>query len=179
MSELFDFEAGERHHDDVFTVMGRAIRDHFSSDEDKITPAMARTMAKIIDEGFLNGVLSEQSALIQYAKKSMEENTRKARQIEEEINRLACRYRALERDVELQQDRLEKYRKIEQEETDPLLVGAKKAFSFILDETYDRDKAFRAFNSYLRAYGNNVQDIPDPNLGTDIEPQPIEKKFSF
>ena len=150
---VFEYREAEKKGLDSFTVMARAIREHYHGEEDKIPAAMARVMAKIIDDGFLDYVIAEQADLIAHSKRikeNLEDATkreqRKLWQIQSSIRDLESKKYFLGKEIsELQE--------IEEQETDPFLAGAKKAYHFIYNQTADKDKASKAFNSYLQGIG--------------------------
>lgn len=159
MSELFDFKTGEKHHDDVYTVMGRAIRQYFNNDETKITSGMARAMAQIIDCGFLDAVISEQKELVDYEKRRLEEEKKKisdyqrsTREIIEHYNHQRDESVRLDKVIREMRSQIDEYQKIIEEEADkcdPDLMNAKRAYMWIFTKTQDKTAASKAFNSYL------------------------------
>ena len=54
-------------------------------------------------------------------------------------------------------------KKIDNQEDDPLLRGARKAYEFIKSETHDKDKACKAYNSYLQGMGKWKQYSEEEN----------------
>ena len=139
-----------KHSDDAYAVMGRAIRKHFQSDKD-IKPALTRTMAAIISDGFLDKIISEQQAMI-------EQNKRLIAQQEAEIRHGEARVKDVQEKTSVVQKRLDAImhevefydgKEVGQTETNPALAGAKKAYDWIFEKTKDTQAATKAFNSYL------------------------------
>ena len=150
---MFEYQDAEKRGFDAFTVMARAIRRHYDNDEEKIPPALARVMAKIIDDGFLDKTIQEQADLIAHTKRILEKTEALKRAEERKMwSAVAKTEEAIRLKAELDK-RVEQLREIEEKETDPFLLGAKKAYYFILNETRDKDKASKAFDSYLQGIG--------------------------
>lgn len=159
MSELFDFNTGEKHHDDVYTVMGRAIRQYFNNDETKITSSMARAMAQIIDCGFLDAVIAEQKSLVDYEKKRLEEEKKKVHDYAVSTQEIIDHYNhqkeesvRLDKSIREMRSQINEYQKILEDEADKCdtdLINAKRAYMWIFAKTQDKTAASKAFNSYL------------------------------
>ena len=150
---MFEYSDAEKKGLDAFTVMARAIRRHYDNDEEKIPPALARIMAKIIDDGFLDSVLDEQSQLISHSRRVLERTEKLARDEERKMYSAIRRTEELISQCKALQDRIDLLKKIDAEEPDPLLCGARKAYVFIKSETQDKEKACKAYNSYLQGMG--------------------------
>lgn len=149
---IFEYSDAEKKGLDSFTVMARAIRKHYD-DEEKVPPALARIMAKIIDDGFLDGVIEEQANLISHSRKVLERVNRQTRDAEQRMYSVARRTEELISHCKALQDRIDLLKRIDEEEKDPLLCGARKAYVFIKSETCDKEKACKAYNSYLQGMG--------------------------
>ena len=150
---MFEYFDAEKKGLDAFTVMSRAIRRHYDNDDDKIPPALARVMAKIIDDGFLDSVLEEQAELIAHSKKVLERTEKLVREEERKLHTVFRRAEELNSACKGLEERIALMKKIDEEEDDPLLRGARKAYVFIKTETNDKDKACKAYNSYLQGMG--------------------------
>jgi len=150
---LFEYQEAEKKGLDSFTVMARAIREHFHDDEDKITPGMSRVMAKIIDDGFLDKAIEEQSNLIAHSKRIYERTEKQRREEEYRMHRVAAETEKLLNTRNRLIDEIAELQNLLEQETDPFLLGAKKAYKFMEAETHDKDKASKAFNSYLQGIG--------------------------
>lgn len=150
---MFEYQDAEKKGLDAYTVMARAIRTHYDNDEEKITPALSRTMAKIIDDGFLNGTIEEQSKLIAHSKKILDRIDKERREQERKMWTAQRETRELEAKKEELVNQIAELYELANQETDPFLLGAKKAYKFILAETRDKEKASKGFNSYLQGIG--------------------------
>jgi len=150
---MFEYMDAEKKGLDAFTVMARAIRRHYDNDDEKIPPALARIMAKIIDDGFLDGVLEEQSKLISHSKRILERTEKLVRDEERKMYSVMRRTEELVNACNGLEMRIELMKKIDEEEPDILLRGARKAYTFIESETHDKEKACKAYNSYLQGMG--------------------------
>lgn len=149
---------------DPYTLIGWAIKRHIN-DERKGSLA-AKTFGAIIEDGFLMELVQKQQEIVEKSRENLEaELADRIAEIEkrESMQRTleSLIFKVREKEVEVEQlqeqhDRLlqlikeDKQQKIGGiEETDPFLSGAKKAYAFILNETNDKNKASKAFNSYL------------------------------
>lgn len=172
MSELFDFKTGEKHHDDVYTVMGRAIRQYFNNDETKITSGMARAMAQIIDCGFLESVISEQKELVDYEKRRLEDEKKKVSDYQKSTREIIDHYNhqknesvRLDKVIREMRSQIDEYQKIIEEEADKCdaeLMNAKRAYMWIFAKTQDKTASSKAFNCYL--LGKSGREIKETKL---------------
>lgn len=150
---IFEYHEAEKKGLDSFTVMARAIREHYHGEEDKIPAGMARVMAKIIDDGFLDSVIAEQSELIAHSKRIKERYEEEAKEQQRKMRSAQSAVQALENKKFFLEKEISELKALEEKETDPFLLGAKKAYLYIYNKTADKDKASKAFNSYLQGVG--------------------------
>lgn len=150
---LFEYREAEKKGLDSFTVMARAIKEHYHGEEEKIPPGMARVMAKIIDDGFLDSVIAEQAELIAHSKRIKERIEKSATEAERKMFSAQRTVSIMENRKELLENQIRELEVLKEQETDPFLLGAKKAYLYIYNKTSDKDKASKAFNSYLQGIG--------------------------
>lgn len=142
---------------DPYIIIGSAIRNRMKLGKDK--KINVDDVAKLIADNFLDDIIEHQSQVVEESNKRLNKNwsdahryEKQAREAEQKLKRLNEKYNRLK-------DQYDALRALRDEianetvggevETDPYLSGAKKAFSFILHETGNKDLAAKAFNSYL------------------------------
>ena len=107
-------------------------------------------IAKIISDGFLNDILVEEDKLINHNRKVIQFIEQDKDKLIRECAELEAKIREKQSQYDEIKERIAKYEGKEiYKETDPALVGAMNAYYFILDATGDKEKAAKAFNSYL------------------------------
>ena len=156
MSELFDYEECVKKKQDAFAVIGYAIRKQYP--DEKIPPHLARIMATIIDDGFLDCVLENGRQLIRHnenriwvLKREVDGYERRKHELDMQIQHMESWLASLREDAE-------RYENDIAGETDPVLLGAKKAYHFMEQKTHDKTLSSKAFNSYLMMYKNRLDD---------------------
>ena len=158
METEFNFDNAKVHHDDAFTVIGNAIKRQYGGDSEKIQQQLWRIMAKMIDDGFLDSVIAREGELVTHQKELALHHKKVLHDLEIKIKEQQRAISALDsRIYELNQkkDQIEiairayEGKRIADAETDPAIIGAKKAYEFMLEETNNRQLASKAFNSYL------------------------------
>lgn len=146
----------------AYTIIGRAIREHFRDDEEKMRVPWSRQMAQIIDDGFLDGILGKSEELIR-------NNQLIADRIIQEAQVWERSKRSMENEVRLLEERkarigreIEALKVIREEEPDPVLQSAKRAYAWMLSQTGDKQLAAKAFNSYLLGRKEELPCQPTP-----------------
>lgn len=126
-------------------VLGAAIRK-FMKETDTgpfKTKWSTQEIARIVSEAFLNDIILEEDNLINQSRLELSRVRSECERLDAQIKAKQKRYDELQQLIAEYEGR-EVYR-----ESDLALAGAINAYYFILDETCDKDKAAKAFNSYL------------------------------